>query len=86
MSAFDPLRTLACALPWRTTRSMPLTGLEIGSLIAILCGVGFVTYLLNRSGQKWGWYFLAGLIFFIVTSIVVWSAFNFATGGLKPVP
>jgi bacteriorhodopsin len=60
---------------------MPLIDLQFWSLIAMLCGVGLVTYLLNRSGGKWGWYVLAGLIFFIVASIVVWSAFSVATGG-----
>lgn len=63
---------------------MPLTDLQLWSLIAMLCGVGLVTHLLNRSGRKWGWYFLAGLTFFIVGSTVVWSAFSFATGGLRP--
>jgi hypothetical protein len=50
-------------------------------LIALLCGVGFVTYLLNRRGGKWGWYLIAMLIFLIVGTTVVWSAFSFATGG-----
>ena len=63
---------------------MPHTVLQIWSLIAMLCGNGLVTYMLNRSGRTGGWYFLAALIFFILGSIVVWSAFSFATGGLKP--
>ena len=63
---------------------MPLTDLQSWSLIAMLCGVVLVTYLLNKSGRKWGWYFLVGLILFIVGIIAVWSAFSVATGGLKP--
>lgn len=51
------------------------------SLVALLGGVGLLTYLLNTSGRKWGWYFLIGLTFLIVGSFVVWSAFSFATGG-----
>ena len=66
---------------------MPLTDLQLWSLIATLGGVGWVTYRLNRSGQKWGWYFLAGLTFLVLGTFVVWSAFNFANlrrGGLSP--
>jgi bacteriorhodopsin len=59
---------------------MPLADIQFWSLIAMLCGVGLVTYLLNRSGRKWGWYFLAALFFLIVGSFVVLRAFNFATG------
>jgi hypothetical protein len=50
-------------------------------LLATLGGVGLVTCVLNRCGQKWGWYFLICLIFLLVGSFIVWSAFSFATGG-----
>jgi hypothetical protein len=66
---------------------MRLIDLQFWLLIAVLSGVGYVTYLLNRSGRQWGWYLLAGLIFLIIGTFVVWSAFDFAStrrGGLTP--
>jgi hypothetical protein len=60
---------------------MPFADSQLWLLIALLCGIGVVTYLLNRGGRKVGWYFLAALTFIIIGSYVVWSAFDFATGG-----
>jgi hypothetical protein len=87
MSAFHPLPTLPCAIQEAYGRRMPLTALQFWSLIGLVSGVGCVTYLLNRSGRQWGWYFLVALIFLVVGTFAVWSAFDFASGrrgGLTP--